>query len=373
MLEEQGKISNKDVAKRIRPRSIILPVLIGLAIVLWFILKKFDRESLSILTFNWRTLFYLSIAFCFMLARDLGYIVRIRILTENDLTWKKAFNVIMLWEFTSAISPSTIGGTAVAVVFIHKEGLSVGRSTSVVLITSFLDELYFVIMFPLLLLFIKGENLFMNNTLMNGREWFINELFIVASIGYSIKLIWVIVVGYGLFINPVGLKFVLIRVFKLPFLKRWQEGALSASDDIVTSSQHFKTKGVSFWLKAGFTTILSWTSRYWVANAILVAFFSVNNHFLLFARQLVMWIMMLVSPTPGGSGIAELIFTRYLSDFVPAGPELIDGTALAIALMWRAISYYPYLILGIVIAPGWVNRNFIAGRRTKKSVDNIKD
>ena len=84
-----------------------------------------------------------------MACRDLGYIIRIRILTDNDLTWMQAFRVIMLWEFTSAITPSTVGGTAVAVVFLNKEGISVGRSTSVVLATSFLDELYFVLMLPL--------------------------------------------------------------------------------------------------------------------------------------------------------------------------------------------------------------------------------
>ena len=56
----------------------------------------------------------------------------------------------------------------------------------------------------------------------------------------------------------------------------------------------------------------------------LLAFFTVKDHMLIFARQLVMWIMMLVSPTPGGSGFAEYIFTRYLSDVIPVDPTLID-------------------------------------------------
>lgn len=358
-------MKQKDVAKRIRPRRIILPVLIGLVLVLWFIIRKFETETLSVLTFNWRTVFYLGIAVCCMLGRDLGYIIRIRILTDNDLTWRKAFRVIMLWEFTSAISPSTVGGTAVAVVFTHKEGITVGRSAAVVLTTSFLDELYFVVMFPVLLVMLKGDNLFMNDSIMTGRPWFINELFLFAIIGYSIKLIWVLVVGYGIFINPAGLKTLVVRIFRLKFLKKWKEQSINAGDDIIASSHHFRTKGIRFWLKAGFTTFLAWSSRYWVANAILVAFFNVHDHFMIFARQLVMWIMMLISPTPGGSGIAELIFTRYLSDFIPVEPFLIDSTAMAIALMWRAVSYYPYLILGAIIAPGWISRNFISARNVK--------
>lgn len=372
MADQNGMVDKQDVVKRIRPRNIIFPALIGLVFILWFVLKKFDRESLSILSFNWRTALFLGLAICFMIGRDLGYMIRVRILTDRDLTWSKAFRVIMLWEFVSAISPSTVGGTAVAVVFIHKEGITVGRSTSVVLITSFLDELYFVIMFPLLLVMIKGSNLFMNNSIMTGRQWYVNELFIAAIIGYSIKLIWVLMVGYGIFFNPVGLKTLVVRIFRLPFLRRWKEAAVNAGDEIVNSSRHFSTRGVTFWLKAMFTTFVSWSSRYLVANAILVAFFNVHNHFLIFARQLVMWIMMLISPTPGGTGIAELVFTRYLSDFVPAGPEFLDSTTMAIALIWRAISYYPYLIIGAIIAPIWINRNFIAGRRNKKNGDNEK-
>ena len=72
-----------------------------------------------------------------------------------------------------------------------------------------------------------------------------------------------------------------------------------------------------------------------------------------------MFIMMIISPTPGGSGIAEFLFSRYLSDFVPVDNAHIAATALAIALIWRAISYYPYLIMGAIIAPGWIGRSFI--------------
>jgi len=52
---------------------------------------------------------------------------------------------------------------------------------------------------------------------------------------------------------------------------------------------------------------------------------------LLFARQLAMWIMMLVSPTPGGSGFAEFIFTRYLGGFIPVNASAIIPIAIALA------------------------------------------
>ena len=70
---------------------------------------------------------------------------RIRLLTDKVINWRKSFDVIMLWEFTSAISPSIVGGTAVALFIINKEGVNTGKSTSIVLITALLDELFYVV------------------------------------------------------------------------------------------------------------------------------------------------------------------------------------------------------------------------------------
>jgi len=353
------------LVSRLKPGKIVLPILIGLGVVAWFIIREIDTDALGQLNFTWRALFWLFIAWCCMIGRDLGYIIRIRILSENDLTWRQAFRVIMLWEFTSAITPSTVGGTAVAVVFIHKEGITVGRSTSIVLATSFLDELYFVIMFPLILLIVGGDILFTTSLQGTGIA-LLNNLVFVAVAGYLIILAWVLLVGYGLFIDPVKIKNTIIWIFKLPFLKRWKNAAVRAGDDIVESSHELKRKPFIFWIKALFATFLSWTSRYWVINAILVAFFAINEHFLIFARQLVTWIMMIISPTPGGSGFAEIILGRYISDAIPADPVNVQSLALAVAIIWRIISYYPYLIIGASIVPGWIQKKFVKPIAKKK-------
>lgn len=353
--------SDYKLVSKLKPARIILPILIGLAVVAWFMSKEIDTEALKNLHFTWKSVFWLFIAWCFMLGRDLGYMIRIRILSEKDLNWRQAFRVIMLWEFTSAITPSTVGGTAVAVVFIHKEGISVGRSTSIVLATSFLDELYFVVMFPVILLIVGGNILFTTSLQGTGMA-LLNNLVIVAIIGYLVILAWVLFVGYGLFIDPEKIKKTIIYVFKLPLLRRWKESAVRAGDEIVESSHELKKKSFTFWLKAFTATFLSWTSRYWVVNAILLAFFVINDHFLIFARQLVTWIMMIISPTPGGSGFAEVILGRYISDTIPGNPEYSNSLSLAIAIIWRIISYYPYLIIGASIVPGWIQKKFVSHR-----------
>jgi hypothetical protein len=231
-----------------------------------------------------------------------------------------------------------------------------------VLATSFLDELYFVIMLPVIVFIVGGLELFTTSHQSAG----VNELMLFTVIGYTVILLWVIIVGYGLFFNPEGIRKLILAIFRLPVIRRWRDSAVKAGDDIVESSRELKKHSFKFWLKSGTATVLSWTARYWVVNAILLAFFSINDHFLIFARQLVTWIMMIISPTPGGSGFAELIMSRYISDLIPADPGYAGSIALAMAIIWRIISYYPYLVVGTMILPGWIERNFIKPISEKK-------
>ena len=351
-MTKETKNNNQDIASQISPWKMIWPISIGLAVVAYLLYDNFDVKAFEIVQFTWNSIFWLFIAIILMLFRDIGYVIRIKVLTDNQFSWIQAIRVILLWEFTSAITPSAVGGTGLAVIYVNKEGLSIGRSTAVVMATSFLDELYFIIMLPLLLLFINIDKLFA----VGGIESYSQEIFILAVLGYSVKLIYTIFISYGLFKNPRIIKKLLFNVFSIRFLKKWRYSATQAGNEIMDSSKELKKKPFSFWLKAFGATVFSWTSRYWVVNAIFVAFFVIENHTLLYARQLVMWIIMLVSPTPGGSGFTEFVFTEYLGDFLPQ----VAGVVVLMATLWRLITYYPYLIIGAIIGPQWVKKNFKA-------------
>ncbi|WP_321300205.1 lysylphosphatidylglycerol synthase transmembrane domain-containing protein [Marinifilum fragile] len=347
--------SSKKLLHSVRPSRIIYPILIGLAVVIYMLVKEVDANTFSLIDFTWYTVWWLCIALLMMVIRDLGYMARLRILTDRKFSWGQAFRIIMLWEFTSAITPSAIGGTSVAILYLNKEGLKVGRSSAVVMSTSFLDELYFIIMFPLLILLLNVKQLFMIES--PEHSIWLDSLLYFALGGYLIKLVYLIVLTYGLFWNPRGLKWLLLWIFKLPILRKWKHGANKAGTDIIESSKELRRKPFLFWFKAFMATFWSWTARYWVVNAMLVAFmlegYGFADHIMIFARQLVMWIMMLVSPTPGGSGFSEWVFTQYLGDFLPT-----TGLAASMALIWRLISYYPYLFVGVYLLPRWIKKHF---------------
>jgi glycosyltransferase 2 family protein len=309
------------------------------------------REVLAGIEWTGASYFWMFIALIMMMVRDGAYMYRIRLLTDNLISWRKSFDVIMLWEFASAISPSVIGGTAVALFILNKEGVNAGKSTSIVFITALLDELFYVIIVPVMLLLVGTASLFPVAMEMQvfGRTLGTAGIFVMAYLilaAYSLLLI------YGIFMNPRGFKWLIIKVFSLPLLRKWRPWANRTGDEMLVASTEFKGRPLVFWMKAYVATVLSWTARFWVVNFIILAFTPVGEHMLIYARQLVMWSILLLTPTPGGSGFAEFAFSGFFHDFIPV------GLAASLALIWRLISYYPYLFIGTVVLPRWLKRVF---------------
>ena len=284
-----------------------------------------------------------------MLIRDFAYMLRIRILSDNQLSWKSAFHSIMLWETASAITPSVVGGSSIAMFILNKEGINLGKSTAIVMASAFLDELFFILFVPLIFVIVGGSTLFPNYISFTffGNSIDVFSLFIF---GYSVLVFFVLFVAWGLFLKPIQLKKILFFIFSFSFLKKWQKKAIVTGNEIVIASAEFKLKSYSYWLKSFGATSLSWISRYFTANLIIMAFVAVDDHFLIIARQLVMWVILLISPTPGGSGFAELLFTSFLKD------SSISHLAILAAIVWRFISYYPYLFIGAIIFPTWLKK-----------------
>jgi uncharacterized membrane protein YbhN (UPF0104 family) len=332
--------------------KIILPTALGMGVVFYMLWNELFQsgeglEDLKRISLTGNMLFWFTVALLLMVGRDLGFTIRYRYLTEKLLSWKQCLKITLLAEFGSAITPSSVGGSGMAVLFLAKENIPVGKSTAMVFVTFLLDELFFVVAFPLLLLFIPAADLFSN---ISALEASILTLFIIA---YIIKVIICSGLITGLFFKPQAIKWALTGIFRLPFLRRWRVAAVKTGDDIILSSTEIKGKTVSYWAPLVLATVLSWCSRYLVVNALFMAFFPVENHLLIFARQFVMWILMIISITPGGSGLTELIFQKYLSVLIP-----VAGLAPVIVLLWRLLSYYNYLFIGALLVPRWIKKAF---------------
>ncbi|MDD4394895.1 MAG: lysylphosphatidylglycerol synthase transmembrane domain-containing protein [Bacteroidales bacterium] len=327
-------------------KRVIIPILIGIGFSVFSLMDNdFEFSYLRGIEYS---LLYILLALLMMLIRDAMYVWRLRILLEKQLSIMSSLQVILLWEFASSVSPSMVGGSAFALFFINAEGVKLGKSTAIVMITALLDELFYIFVVALILLFYGTEVLQVQEILSIN----VTHLFFI---GYGFIVALTTVILCAIFIFPQGFKKLLTAVFSLPFIRKWKEGAARTGDDIITTSIELKHKKPGYWIKSFTITAFSWTARFLVLNCLVLALnpemeFQFSQQVMIYAKQLVMWVILLISPTPGASGIAEAIFPAFFGGDFPA--NLQD----AVALLWRGISYYPYLFIGLIVLPIWLSK-----------------
>ena len=310
---------------------------------------ELDTIGNTLRTINWTSssFLWLFAAVLGMVGRDLFYIIRIKILTKNKLNWKRSTLVILLWEFASALSPGVVGGAAVAMFILNREKIPLGRSTAIVIITAFMDNLFYIIMIPFVFIFIDQATLFPSKIdASESVQW-------VFWTGFSVMLILCLFLFSTLFFLPKLATQLLTRLFSLPLLRKWKVKAIQTGTDLEISAKELQQEKFSFWSKTFLVTLGSWISRYLVINFILNAFIALSfiDHITLLGKQLVLWLFMLISPTPGASGVAEYAFGELLASFSSSAILIAS-----LAILWRLISYFPYLFIGAFILPKWIRK-----------------
>ena len=147
--------STEKALKAFSPSKVILPIVIGLAIVAWMMVKNVNADTLRSISWTWHTTICIMLAAIAMILRHVALMYRLIVLTNWQLSWKQAFQVITLWEFGSSVTPSVVGGTAGAFILLSKEGVNLGKTVAVVMAVMFLDGVFFLLSVPLLWLFLR--------------------------------------------------------------------------------------------------------------------------------------------------------------------------------------------------------------------------
>ena len=339
-----AKNNRQDGGMRIRPWHVAVPVLIGIGVVAWMFWGEFASFDWAAISLTPAAAVGLVLAIVAIVGREWGYMWRYRRLTDGDLSWSQSFKVCMLCEFTSAITPTAVGGSSMAMIFMNREGINLGRGTALMIITLFLDELFFVVSCPLIVAFTPFDSLFgtFNVEFSVGLKWVFWGI-------YALIAAWAALLFVGIIAKPHGLKRLLVVLFSLPLLRRWKRKAARMAVNMAAASVEARSKSLRWWVEAFIATALSWASRYAMVCFLFLAFVPGSDNWLVFARQGVIWLLLLVCPTPGGSGVSEWLFSEYYADMVTSAQM-----ALVVALAWRILSYYIYLVVGLAVIPSWL-------------------
>ncbi len=377
----------------ISPFRIFLAALIGLSVVVYMFVKDFNAEEFGKIDFSQHVFFWIGMACFFMCFRHFCYMVRLRIITDGFFSWKKCFELVMMWEFSSAVTPTSVGGAAVAMFAIAQEKLAAGKTAMIVLYTvivdtfSFLSALlvFFLIFGPIM---IQPESYSLQH-LISDSPWGI--AFFSA---YPLMLFYGGAFFYGVLIDAKKLENLLLWFCKAPFLKRYRDKAIKITDDMDLASQELRSQNWTFHLGTYLSTLFAWASRFMVLNCLIIAFVAhssnpeVQAHYtnfmqgelgfsiwweqiFIYARQQAMYVIMAVMPSPGGAGVAEYAFQTFHFDYIPTESSGIAaaGTLMVImATIWRSFTYYIYLFVGAIVVPNWISK--IIKRNKEEALTN---
>ena len=326
--------------------KIFLPIAIGLAVVVWLFKREFNPEVWHSIHFDGRVIGCILLAWLFMLGRDFGLTWRFRTLTDRQLSWTKAWKVDMLCEFTSCVTPlgcrrqcprydiSQPRGHRAWAGDHADDDNTVSRRTFFRGLASYnhADS-------PLSRTFRLRTRRIHSRTAI----CFLGSLCRDFRLDHNSFL--------GIIVRPHAIHRFLNWLFHFRLLNKWAKQVDSLGTNMETTGKELRTRPFIWWLETFGGTALSWSSRYLVVNALFLGFAPAASQIVVFARQFIVWVCLMVSPTPGSAGISEWLFTTYYGDLIHSA-----GMALVIALFWRIISYYVYLLVGACIMPGWIQQ-----------------
>lgn len=330
--------------------KVLLPVLIGLGVVVLMFYHDAKKENLAEIWhhihFDGWAVFCIILAVCCMGFRDLGLIWRFRALTDRKLSWKQAWTVDMMCEFTNCITPSVVGGSSLGPVYLNSQGIEFGRATTLMLTTLFMDELFFVVACPIIVLCTPAHDIF-----SSGAAEFSHGIKYTFWIVYSFITAWTFLLFMGIIWKPYWIQKTLNKIATWRWLRKWSASITGLGANMIATSKELRTKPFRFWLEVFCGTALAWTARYFVVNALFLGFLPDTDRYqwIILARQFVIWVVLMVSPTPGGAGLSEWLFSNYYGDLVGTA-----GMALIMSIFWRLITYYIYLVMGAIVTPGWL-------------------
>lgn len=346
---------NRSVASRFKPSMVIWPILFGLlgvGYMFWREMRDGIPDEPLMLTQYWWV--FVLLVILFTLLKDFSGMYRLRVMSGAPLKFRQLFRIRMLYEFTSAVTPSAAGGSSLEVVFIHREGIKISRATSMTILALFMDELLMIVLFPMLLAIIPyGELFTAEGYFQYGYLW-------AFLIGYAMKFVWVTLLFIGLFCKPIVFVKIVGFIFSFKYLRRFRYRALRTAVELRLCAQEIRHESKGYWARLSLSTLGIWVFRFLIANMAIMIFNPLTgaDNLMCFARQYILGIVTMIVPTPGGSGFAEVMFDDFLTEYITQ-----KMSTMVITPIWRICTYYYYLIAGVIILPQWLGRSKLMKKR----------
>lgn len=337
---DENKNQNK---KRMNPvLKRVLVVILGLAVIAGFILFDKDVQMIDEVLRQMIPIWLIGGVICVFIyywGETHMYMVACRAIGLKE-KWYEGLITSMLGLFYSALTPLASGGQPFQIVQMKGRGISVGASTCVLMV-KFLAWHVSLSLFALVSVIFKGKVLLEHSTTVF--VLFIIGLlihFFAASMGILLTIKPALVHRMGTSVIRFGGK--LFNKKKPERTEHWQEKFDEFIDDYKQATgfalEH-KLKMARIILTAMIEIVAYMATTYFVYRGLG---FSTVGFWEMTCLQAMLSVSVAFIPLPGASIASEggfyAIFTKYFG-----------GSRLVGMLIWRALTYYMTILIGLVI------------------------
>ncbi len=317
--------------------KLIIVISIGIVGHLIFLLSTTDRE---ILVQTSQLSFPYVISICGLLMIPwLGHSIRLVLWTsflKQPLRFSSAFKIAVTTDLGSAVTPTLIGGGPIKLGLLLAKGYSAAKASTLILLNA-VEDLSFYIIGLVLCFWIAQDSM---------------SIFIYGITDFIWKQRWVLIslvillVTGSLILKKQGRSLSDFFIDMLPYrLQLKLRNIYIKISESVSELQSiikfiFKKGKLTFSLSL-LILITQWFSKFSVLLILLLALDIDFTWYLIYIKQWLVWLTMIIVPTPGASGGAEAAFYLIFED------SISNDILNLVTSIWRFFTYYYVLFTAL--------------------------
>ena len=307
-------------------KRIALVVIFVLSISAAVIYFTFDIRALDYLTMfsSWSVLCALG-ALAIGLFFDGTRLLTLARITGEDLPLPDVVKVVLSNYFLAVLTPGATGGAIAQVMFMRRAGVSVARSTVIILVRTIMSIFFLIIMLPI---FMKQDEAI--------TSW------VPMPVIMTVSVIFIAIPVAAVALMRTNYPKRIIYYFSRYFRHERRRQAFRLYYDF-RQAVYIMGKQPVMVLRAFIESGVSLTFIYMTVPAYFLGLQFPFDLVQVMGRMYLLNLVLYFSPTPGGSGIAEAGFVALFNHLVPS------GTVGILAVLWRFTAEYLPFVLGAFI------------------------
>ncbi len=332
MPEADAEVPSSHESPRGSGRSILLSLLLSTAVLVAIALLTHEPGTYDAVRDSFRPAMFIAVLAIVVVRVVVGG-WRISYASRQHISLRGGIRGQLAWDLFSVVTPSVIGGGPIAAFFLARDQrISTGEATSIFLYLMVLDQLFFALTVPVVVI----------------GSFFLPVLpEAIGTVGmttvmlyFLIMLLWVGTLAYATLLKPELLQRFANRVARTRLLRRFRYRVEHESELLSQRSSAIRGQGPRYFLVCSALTLAGWLAKHLLVVLAILCFQPTVDTLLVLLKSAALMLGSLIMPTPGGSGGVETLFALLI------GPAVARTTLVPSLIVWRTLGYYVFLAAG---------------------------